>query len=379
MGRKIGEDFKLSFNLTNKLFYVAAGILILVMISVGVYASLTAPNPGHTANQIFIKIGTYYVTLQNAVTKGYLAGTASPTASDSFPITSAYALASQVLITIAGQTMTLQQAFDTGALTTGVSQTGYSYTTSLFSYENASEINVSIGGQTMNLQQATDLKKLCVPKTKAVACSDLGYTCGTPSNGCGGTINCGTCGVNTECSSSSGGTCASTCVPSVGESCGSCGGIVQCGGSCSVLTPANFGASCTLSGDASCVTAGTIQCDGSCSGGYVAKGTDCNSAGTSACDASGNCLGWSGTGCSNCPFGTTELHCSSDNSNHWFCANQGNTYQGRYSWSGSWKSWSYNIKCLTNTWWEGARCGDEVCPLSQPCYNSNDIQWQMKP
>src|SRR5271155_525779 len=34
----------------------------------------------------------------------------------------------------------------------------------------------------------------------AVTCAGKGYTCGFPSDGCSGTLNCGTCGTNTICS-----------------------------------------------------------------------------------------------------------------------------------------------------------------------------------
>ncbi len=37
----------------------------------------------------------------------------------------------------------------------------------------------------------------CVPQT----CSDLGYECGTWSDGCGGTIDCGSCASGYVCSS----------------------------------------------------------------------------------------------------------------------------------------------------------------------------------
>lgn len=49
----------------------------------------------------------------------------------------------------------------------------------------------------------------CVPDT----CAGLGYTCGSWPNGCGGTLNCGTCGSGYTCSS---GTCVSTTTPSGG-------------------------------------------------------------------------------------------------------------------------------------------------------------------
>lgn len=35
----------------------------------------------------------------------------------------------------------------------------------------------------------------CVPQT----CASLGVDCGTVSDGCGGTLSCGTCGLNQQC------------------------------------------------------------------------------------------------------------------------------------------------------------------------------------
>jgi hypothetical protein len=57
---------------------------------------------------------------------------------------------------------------------------------------------------------------------------------------------------------SAGGPGSGACVPNQGSACGSCGGAVQCNGSCSVPTPANLNASCGACG-------GHVQCDSSCS------------------------------------------------------------------------------------------------------------------
>ncbi len=59
-------------------------------------------------------------------------------------------------------------------------------------------------------------KEDCVPKT----CDELGYVCGQPSDGCGGTLNCGTCNDNNPCTTEScaGGECMYGCLDS-GEQC----------------------------------------------------------------------------------------------------------------------------------------------------------------
>lgn len=62
----------------------------------------------------------------------------------------------------------------------------------------------------------------CIPYT----CNDLNRQCGTSSDGCGGTLNCGGCGTNQVCSNYK---CVAQCVPSCsGKQCGNNG----CDGSC---------------------------------------------------------------------------------------------------------------------------------------------------
>jgi hypothetical protein len=71
---------------------------------------------------------------------------------------------------------------------------------------------------------------------------DLGEPCGS----CGGTMQCdGTCSVETP--------------DDVGTICGNCGGKIRCDGSCSIPTPQNLGEVCGSHCE------GTIQCDGQCS------------------------------------------------------------------------------------------------------------------
>ena len=64
---------------------------------------------------------------------------------------------------------------------------------------------------------------VCTPTT---SCSAQGKVCGTIPDGCGGTLNCGTCGPGQSCQ---GGQCVSGCTASCsGKQCGDDG----CGGSC---------------------------------------------------------------------------------------------------------------------------------------------------
>lgn len=68
----------------------------------------------------------------------------------------------------------------------------------------------------------------------ASTCSSLSYTCGSWPDGCGNTINCGTCTAPNICAA---GTCAVACTPgtcaSLGYTCGNqsdgCGGTLSCG------------------------------------------------------------------------------------------------------------------------------------------------------
>jgi hypothetical protein len=66
--------------------------------------------------------------------------------------------------------------------------------------------------------------------------------------------SCGACGGHVQCDSS----CSIPTPPGTGAPCGSCGGTVMCNGACSVTPPANFGASCGSCG-------GQVLCNGSCS------------------------------------------------------------------------------------------------------------------
>lgn len=141
------------------------------------------------------------------------------------------------------------------------------------------------------------LGESCTPET----CSDSSFDCGTYSDGCGGTFDCGNCSgtetcINGHC------TCAPTATwTNLGTCSVSCGGgntlqrcDATCGGVCSggytdgetayngpacntqPCCVSNMGQSCT-SGIGVCQN-GTIQCDGSCAvSGNKPDGTSCGS------------------------------------------------------------------------------------------------------
>jgi hypothetical protein len=72
--------------------------------------------------------------------------------------------------------------------------------------------------------------------------------------GCAAPVSCGSCGGTVQCD----GTCSIPNPPNLGAACGSCGGTIQCNGACSIPTPSNLGRTCGSCG-------GTIQCNGACS------------------------------------------------------------------------------------------------------------------
>lgn len=86
----------------------------------------------------------------------------------------------------------------------------------------------------------------CTPTT----CSALGATCGSPSDGCGGTLACGTCATGQTCNASF--QCVATCTPTtcsaLGAACGSpsdgCGGTLSCG-TCPTGQTCNASFQCT--------------------------------------------------------------------------------------------------------------------------------------
>src|SRR5947209_12609171 len=89
------------------------------------------------------------------------------------------------------------------------------------------DATIDSGDSTDSIEQAGET---CRPRT----CLDLGASCGTPSDGCGGSLSCGTCtppatcGASYVCGCSPSMTCAS-----LGYACGplidDCGVIVDCG------------------------------------------------------------------------------------------------------------------------------------------------------
>jgi hypothetical protein len=164
----------------------------------------------------------------------------------------------------------------------------------------------------------------CTPKT----CEDLGYTCGVNSDGCGGTIDCGSgcpppgycggggfsvCGGNDTVGPDGGPRCVPTTCAALGFDCGfagdGCGGLLDCSGGAACSAPTYCGgggfdkcggnagpAACTPETCASqgfaCGPAGdgcgkALDCGATCPAGQA-----CGAGGTpGVCGASPTCTG----------------------------------------------------------------------------------------
>jgi len=129
-----------------------------------------------------------------------------------------------------------------------------------------------------------ELFSACTP---SVTCASEGKNCGTIPDGCGGTLNCGTCGIGQLCEANVCVSCTPTTCAAQGKNCGSladgCGGTLECGAcsgtdvcstnvcvSCTPTTCAAQGRSCGTLSDG---CGGTLSC------GTCAVGSTCGSAG----------------------------------------------------------------------------------------------------
>lgn len=273
---KGGEgNFNFASNLTHKSFYIIVAFLILIMFGVLVHA-IAAPNPGHTANQIYINYGSAsnpcYVDLQTAVTNGDFSqdfSTVSPTC-ETLPKTQPYALASDVLVTVGSQTMTLQQAVESDSIWGTVKSLlgGTSFTSSLFAYESGANINLTLSGGTISsIQKAIDNK---VFQQAALPSGSCTCTYGSWNSGDG---KCPTTYTRTAtCVDSSGNPVdPSSCTPApdttTSVTCTWQPGTTTCGGIFATTgTPnCNYGDACTSAGSTSnCLTSGTCNCGWLC-------------------------------------------------------------------------------------------------------------------
>jgi hypothetical protein len=168
----------------SKWFYVIIGILIITISIFIVSAVVDKTKAWHLSNEVIVSFGNCKVTLKDAVSKGYLNGTATPTnCLSTFP--SVYHSADKILITVNNNAMTLQEAVDNQVF---LGKAGGSYTKQLPAGGHfGSEIEVNIGGTTKSLQGAIDQKSydiFCAKCPTEIMCYPTGYN-----------INCVTSGV----------------------------------------------------------------------------------------------------------------------------------------------------------------------------------------
>ena len=105
------------------------------------------------------------------------------------------------------------------------------------------------------LGESTRTISCCVPGT----CVSAGYDCGSHSDSCGGSIDCGACGgTNTSCDTDIG-MCA--CNSGLAD----CDGDGNC--NCNLATSICNGTSCCALGWSDCDGDGICECNSSCSGG----------------------------------------------------------------------------------------------------------------
>ncbi|MCB9788618.1 MAG: DUF4091 domain-containing protein [Deltaproteobacteria bacterium] len=158
----------------------------------------------------------------------------------------------------------------------------------------------------------------CTPTT----CAKAGAACGSISDGCGGTLSCGTCASGKVCGLTTANQCGTPCVPTTcakaGAACGSisdgCGGTLTCGSCssgkvCGLNAPNKCGTPCTPTtcakagancGSISDGCGGTLSC-GSCGTGQVCGLDSPNQCGTpcvpTTCAAAGASCGSIPDGC----------------------------------------------------------------------------------
>lgn len=225
--------------------YIIFAITILVSIAIIIHAATTGSvatiDPGHNSTQIFIPVGNSFITLQSAIDTGYLLKiNSSPVATTAPPTNSPYHFANQTLINVTVGSTNYTMTLQE-AITNNVFVTGAS-----LSYTR----NIPVGeyGYNINVNTTAGIKNLYYAiKNNLLSSSGgcpTGYTCGGTSVG-------------------------SSCYPTSGGSLG-CAGKISSSGTCSSFV---IGYTC---------------------GGSYTKG----------CDGSGYCVGYSGNGCGNCPFGT---------------------------------------------------------------------------
>ena len=186
----------MEITLRKKHIYVIIGLLILFLGIFIINAAVIKTKAWHSANDILVTISGYTMTLQEAIDNNVFIDGATQSYTTEIPDPGHGA--DKIWVSVDGSEMTLQNAISTIGL---CGSSSHSYTGSINPGHFASEIEVLIDGSYMSLQEAIDSEEFCcVPET----CAGLGYNCGIWDDGCGGILDCGTCGSYASCPS---GTC----------------------------------------------------------------------------------------------------------------------------------------------------------------------------
>lgn len=214
-----------------------------VFIGIVLFISFSSAN-SHNASNIYLKINGADTDLQTAIDSGSF-GSAYAGGSYFGNIIFGHN-AIDIIVNVGGNVKSFQDAINDGSLTSvaaGISPANYgSY--NLIYGEFGANVSVVSGGVTVSLQEAINTGKfyyvyVCVPST----CASLGISCGSVSNGCGGTLNCADCwyshpatypsNLKTNCAT----TCANAGKSSVSSSQGSnCKSSICTGANCNVET-----------------------------------------------------------------------------------------------------------------------------------------------
>jgi Pro-kumamolisin, activation domain len=192
----------------------------------------------------------------------------------------------------------------TGVFTAGTGEAGYVLVAGIDSDGAEVYSEVTVGSPTGTAPWAGDAGILtngcCTPITKCPAPDN----CGTISNGCGGTISCGTCTAPQTCT---GNVCGCTPITScpAGDNCGTvsngCGGTINCGTctapqtctgnvcGCTPITTCPAGDNCGTApnGCGGTLNCGTCAAPQTCGGG--GKANECGCTAITTCPAGENC------------------------------------------------------------------------------------------
>jgi len=288
----------MEINLKKKYIYTIIGLLVLLIgiFIVNAAVDVDKTKAWHSANDVLVSVGDFEGSLQQAIDGGHFIGLPKSTQSYTTEIPDPGHTADKIWVSVDGTETTLQEAISTIGL---CGSSSHSYTGSINPGHFASEIEVTGGNRFQELIDSGEF--CCVPETSCP--TSLGCECGTCDDGCGGTLNCGTCGSGYTCSS---GTCVmiGECIPGQTRT-----------KDCDTLDTV-----CTDYYDVTdtCSSTGywtNPPCD---SYTYMSKGTSCSISGCSgytACNGAGNCVCVSGAlGCHSSASSSITLSYSYSNS-----------------------------------------------------------------